>query len=116
MLDKAEELGRAIGQTNEYQALRRAQEVLEGAEGLADQIRRLQELAATLERHAVEGKDPPEDAVNEYDRLMGEVQAHAGYQSLVAAQSNFDKMMVRVHERMAEGMRQGGQSSIITLG
>ena len=116
MLDKAEELGRAIGQTEEYGALRRAQEGMESQEGLRDRIARLQQLAESLERQAAEGKEPPAPDVEEYDRLFGEIQADSAYQALVAAQANFDKLMVRVHEQMADGMRKGAESRIITLG
>jgi hypothetical protein len=33
----------------------------------------------------------------------------------VSAQSNFDKMMHQVQERIVEGMQQGAESRIITL-
>jgi hypothetical protein len=33
----------------------------------------------------------------------------------VAAQSNFDKLMVRVNEQIMEGIRRGSASPIITL-
>lgn len=116
MLDKAEELGRAIGQTEEYRALKRAQDGMESKGEFAGRIEKLQALAAGLEEHAARGATPPADAAAEYDRLFGEVQADPLYQALVAAQANFDKLMVRIHERMAEGMRHGGESRIITLG
>ena len=37
----------------------------------------------------------------------------AGYQRLVAAQSNFEKVMYKVNQTVAEGIEQGGESRII---
>jgi hypothetical protein len=47
---------------------------------------------------------------------VGEVQSDPAYQQLVAAQSNFDKLMLKVQEQIMEGMRKGAESRIITLG
>jgi hypothetical protein len=34
----------------------------------------------------------------------------------VAAQTNFDKLMIRVNDQIMEGIRKGAASPIITLG
>jgi hypothetical protein len=34
---------------------------------------------------------------------------------MIAAQSNFDKLMLRVNEHILNGIQQGGASPIITL-
>jgi hypothetical protein len=36
-----------------------------------------------------------------------------GYQALAAAQSNFDRLMMRVNEEIAKGIEAGEQSRII---
>jgi len=41
---------------------------------------------------------------------------NATYQRAIAAQDNFDKLMLRVNEWISEGIRKGAASSIITLG
>jgi hypothetical protein len=38
------------------------------------------------------------------------------YQRAVAAQENFDKIMLRVNNWILDGIRKGATSSIITLG
>ena len=113
--EKAQELGRLIGQGEEYRALERAREALSGNSGLGEKLKRLEDLAGRLERTVVEGKKPEAPDEAEYERLFGEVQADAGYQAVVAAQSNFDKLMLRVQEQILEGMRTGAESRIITL-
>lgn len=114
--EKAQELGRLIGQSDEYRALQRAQESMGEATELKQKLDRLRQLAEALHRSALDEKEPPKTDAEEYDRLFGEIQGDGRYQQLVAAESNFDKMMLRVNERIAEGMRQGADSPIITLG
>jgi cell fate (sporulation/competence/biofilm development) regulator YlbF (YheA/YmcA/DUF963 family) len=46
---RAEELGRLIGQTDEYKALRHAQDLVQEARELGGQLRQQQQLAAALE-------------------------------------------------------------------
>lgn len=114
--EKAKELGRLIGQSDEYKTLRRARQHLEEVPELGQQLDRLQRVAETLERKAMQGQEPPEEQVNEYESLLSTIQADARYQGLVAAQANFDKLMLKVNEQMVDGMRKGADSPIITLG
>ena len=116
MNEKAQELGHMIGQGEEYKALQRAREALEEKKELEEKLKALEGLATGLEKAAVEGKAPEPDAEREYERLVGEVQSDPAYQQLVAAQSNFDKLMLKVQEQIMEGMRKGAESRIITLG
>lgn len=113
---KAEDLGRQIGQTEEYKALKRAQDRLQGAKELAAQLRRLQELAEVLERAVEEGHTPSEADRAAYEQALAQVQGDPVYQGMVAAQANFDKLMVRVNEHILDGIRKGAASPIITLG
>ncbi|NIM48426.1 MAG: hypothetical protein GTN62_01920 [Gemmatimonadales bacterium] len=113
--EKAHELGRLIGQSDDYKALKRAREGLDEARELKPKLDRLQQIAEAAERQAADGNEPGKADAEEYDRLLGEIQSNSQYQQLVAAQSNFDKLMLRVQERIMEGMRKGGESSIITL-
>lgn len=114
--DKARELGRLIGQSDEHKALQRAQNELDQASELRLKLDRLTEIAERLDRAARDGQEPSDDAVPEYERVLGEIQADPRYQRFVAARSNYEKLLVRVNEHLAEGMEKGAQSSIITLG
>ena len=116
MNEKAQELGRMIGQGEEFKALQRAREALEEKKELEGKLKGLEGLAAHLEKALAEGKKPEPGDEQEYERLVGEVQSDPAYQQLVAAQSNFDKLMLRVQEQIMEGMRKGAESRIITLG
>ena len=113
---KAEDLGRQIGQTEEYKALKRAQERLQEARELAAQLRHLQEMAHRLDDTLDRGEAPSEEDRTGYEQLLGRIQGDPVYQGLVAAQANFDKLMVRVNEQILDGMRKGAASPIITLG
>jgi cell fate (sporulation/competence/biofilm development) regulator YlbF (YheA/YmcA/DUF963 family) len=114
--EKAEELGRQIGQTEEYKALKRAQERLQEARELGAQLRRLQGLAEQLDQAMERGEAPSEEARTAYEQALNQVQGDPVYQSMVAAQSNFDKLMVRVNQHILDGIRKGAASPIITLG
>lgn len=113
--ETARQLGRMLGQGEEYRALQRAREALEGDAELAKKLRRLEELATKLQERVAQGLEPEGPDADEYDRLFGDVQSSLSYQRLVAAQSNFDKVMHHVQERIVEGMQQGAESRIITL-
>jgi len=114
--DKAKELGRLIGQSDEYGALKRAQSRLEGAGELRDRMQQLRGMAIKLEEQAERGAQPAEADVTAYDLLLTKIQADSLYQAMVAAQSNFDKLMLKVNEQILEGIEKGAASPIITLG
>jgi cell fate (sporulation/competence/biofilm development) regulator YlbF (YheA/YmcA/DUF963 family) len=114
--DRAMELGRMLGQTDEYKRMQHAREELEKTPEVKAQMLRVEMLTEKLEPHAREGKEPPKELTDEYEKLISSIQAHPRYQQVVAAQSNFDKMMVRVNEKIVEGIKKGGESSIIIPG
>jgi len=114
--EKANELGRILGQTDEYQALKRAHEQVNDSPELKDKMERLDALARNMETGANRGQEPSEQQVEEYEKLLGEIQGSPVYQAVVAAQSNFDKLMLKVNKDIMEGIRKGAESRIITLG
>lgn len=113
---KGRELGRVIGQSSEYQALKRANESLNGDATAVGLLRRMEELRMTAQRMMEGGEEPPAEMERELDELLGKVQASPAYQRAIAAQENFDKLMMQVNAWIAEGIRAGAASSIITLG
>jgi hypothetical protein len=62
------------------------------------------------------GENPTPDMEQQLDALLGQVQVNPVYQRAIAAQENFDKLMLRVNTWISEGIRKGATSSIITLG
>ena len=115
ILKRAEELGRLVGQSEEYQALKRANDRLMGDPGLTGKLERLHQLQLEMARKADRGEDPPKETREEMESIMGLVQSSSLYQGIVAAQANFDKLMGRVNEQILEGMKLGAESRIITL-
>jgi cell fate (sporulation/competence/biofilm development) regulator YlbF (YheA/YmcA/DUF963 family) len=114
--EKAVELGRMIGQTEEFKAVNRARDAIEDVSEIKAQTQRLEMLAQQIEQHVRAQKDAPEETKQEYEQLLSSIQAHPKYQQLIAAQSNFDKIMHMVNEKILEGMRLGAESSIIIPG
>lgn len=117
MIDaKAQELGRLLGQSEEYKALMRADEQLRGdadCRGLFEEVRRLDQ---AFERKEREGTEPEAGELQRYEELVRSLQGSTVYQQWVAAQANFEKMMLKVNQQIAEGMKKGAASPIITLG
>ena len=114
--DKARDLGRLIGQSDEYGALKRAQTRVEGADELRARMQELRKMAHKLEEQAERGTPPAEADVAGYDQLLSNIQADPLYQTVVSAQSNFDKLMLKVNEHILDGIEKGASSPIITLG
>ena len=59
------------------------------------------------------GQEPEEALAEQYNDTFGRLQTNASYQRLVAAQSNFDKVLMRVNETITRGLEEGGESRII---
>ncbi len=114
--EKARELGRLIGQSDEYRAVTRANDALRDdaqATALLNQMETLRRDAQTM---LGRGEEPTEEMEQQLDDLLAKVQTNAAYQRVAVAQENLDKIMRRVNEWISEGIVKGGQSSIITLG
>ena len=116
MEQKARELGRLIGQSSEYQALKRANENLSADREAATVLNRMTELRIQAQSMIERGEEPSPEMEHELDDLLTKVQVLPTYQRAVVSQENFDKIMVRVNGWIADGIKSGATSSIITLG
>jgi cell fate (sporulation/competence/biofilm development) regulator YlbF (YheA/YmcA/DUF963 family) len=113
---KAQELGRLLGQSEEYKALLRASDRMKEDATCRGLLADVERIAGTIEKASQDGKEPTKEQVEQYDRALQSVQGNPVYQQVVAAQANFEKMMAKVNARIYEGMKQGAASPIITLG
>jgi cell fate (sporulation/competence/biofilm development) regulator YlbF (YheA/YmcA/DUF963 family) len=117
MLDeKARELGRLIGQSAEYQSVKRANESLNGDRDAVALLREMDQLRDQAQRMIEHGENPTSEMEQKLDELLGKVQVNSNYQRAISAQENFDKIMLQVNNWITEGIRKGATSSIITLG
>ncbi|MGH7459696.1 MAG: YlbF family regulator [Longimicrobiales bacterium] len=111
--EKAKELGRLLGQTEEYKALQRAKERVSNERSMVTLLNRLGELEGEIARALQHGQEPPQAIAEEYERIFADVQGRAEYQGIVAAQSNFDKVLARVNDEISKGMTTASQSRLI---
>jgi cell fate (sporulation/competence/biofilm development) regulator YlbF (YheA/YmcA/DUF963 family) len=109
----AKELGGALARTDEYQALKRAMEAADEDRELVEVRNRIQDLEAQLEASMRAGQEPTDDLKKAYGEVAEEMQAMPGFQRLIAAQTNFEKVMYKVNETVAKGIEEGAQSRII---
>jgi cell fate (sporulation/competence/biofilm development) regulator YlbF (YheA/YmcA/DUF963 family) len=114
--DKAKELGRLIGQSPEYQAVKRANDALGQDQAAVALLKQMEQLRLNAQQMIQRGERPTEEMEKQLDALLGQVQGQAVYQRLVAAQENFDKTMSKVNDWIVDGIERGATSSIITLG
>ncbi len=116
MEEKAKELGRLLGQSPEYQALKRANESLaEDAEAVG-LLKEMETLRVEAQRMIARGERPTPDMEQQLDDMLTKVQGQAAYQRLIVAQENFDKTMAKVNDWILDGIEKGAASPIIVLG
>ena len=114
--EKAVELGRLIGQSEEYKAVKRTSDALNEDREAMTLIRGMERLRTDAQAMIERGENPTPEMEQQLDELLTRVQVNATYQRAIAAQDNFEKLMVRVNEWISDGIRKGATSSIITLG
>jgi cell fate (sporulation/competence/biofilm development) regulator YlbF (YheA/YmcA/DUF963 family) len=114
--DKATELGRLIGQSDEYRAVKRTTDTLNADQAASALLKTMEQLRGDAEAMMKRGKRPSPEMEQQLDDLLMKIQSQPAYQSAIVAQDNFDKMMLRVNQWIADGIRRGATSGIITLG
>jgi cell fate (sporulation/competence/biofilm development) regulator YlbF (YheA/YmcA/DUF963 family) len=114
--DKAKETGRLIGQSSEYQALKRASDALNEDKDTVGLLQAMEKLRIDAQRAMAKGERPTPEMEQQLDTLLGQIQGRASYQRLLVAQENFDKVMQKVNDWIMEGIERGAASPIITLG
>lgn len=114
--DRARDLGRLIGQSQEYQAVKRASGSLNGDEEALTLMRSMETIRQQAEEMIARGESPTQEMEAELDGLLSRVQVNQAYQQMAVAQENFDKLMARVNEVILDGIHKGAASPIITLG
>lgn len=111
--ERARELGRLLGQGDEYRKLQQARERISNDRDSVTRLNRIAELEQSVAQTLDRGEEPSPEVREEYERVFGELQASPVYQGLVAAQSNFDKVLARVNEEILAGIEAGARSRII---
>lgn len=113
--EKAKELGRMIGQSPEYQTLRRSSEGLNEDKDAVTLLKEMERLRGEAQQIIQRGEEPTALMEEQLDSLLEKIQVRPVYQRAVAAQENFDKVMMRVNQWIMDGMKKGAASPIITL-
>jgi cell fate (sporulation/competence/biofilm development) regulator YlbF (YheA/YmcA/DUF963 family) len=111
--EMAKDLGNALARTDEYQALKRASDAAEKDRELVEIRNRLEDIESRLEASLRAGREPDEDLRSEYQAAAEQLQAMPAFQRVIAAQTNFEKVMYKVNEIVAQGIEEGAQSRII---
>ncbi len=113
--EKAQELGRMIGQSPEYKALRRAEASLREDQETVTKLDQIQQLAAKVDAMVAAGNMPDQETAQAYETAVRDLETSVAGQAYVVARANFEKVMIRVNQQISEGMEKGATSGIITL-
>lgn len=113
--DKAQELGRLIGQASEYQALRRAEQALRDDPEAQKRLETISRLTREFDQMIAEGQSPEEAKAQEYESTLHDFEGSPIGQAYLVTRANVDKLMTRVNQLIGEGMERGASSGIITL-
>lgn len=113
--EKARELGRVIGQSSEYQAVKRSSEALNADREAVTLLQQMEKIRTDAQQMIQRGEQPTPEMEEQLDELLTKVQSNPVYQRAISAQENFDKIMYQVNNWIMEGMKKGATSSIITL-
>lgn len=113
ILEMAKDLGQAIGRTDEYQALKRAASQIEEEREIVVLRNEIEKLESEMVALLQTGQEPDDATRGRYEELAYGLQAQPAYQQLVAAQTNFDKILQRVNETISTGIREASTSRII---
>jgi cell fate (sporulation/competence/biofilm development) regulator YlbF (YheA/YmcA/DUF963 family) len=113
IFERAGEVGRLISQTPEYAYLKASMKEIEADDEARKSLDRMRELQAQLIECLEREEEPPEELRSELGTLSEDMQASARYQALISAQANFDKLMDKVNQSIARGLKEGEASRII---
>jgi cell fate (sporulation/competence/biofilm development) regulator YlbF (YheA/YmcA/DUF963 family) len=114
--ERAREVGRLVAQSDEYGSFTRANARLTEDREAVARLNRLHELEERFTAAMQRGEAPGEAEQDEYEKIAGEVQVSPSYQAFEVARTNFDRLMMRVNEEIARGVKEGEQSRIILPG
>jgi len=113
--EKAQELGRMIGQSPEYQALRRAETTLQDDATTRSRLEKIDQLARRIDEQVSQKKMPDDATMQEYESAVRDLETSPEGQAYVVARANYEKLMSRVNQQMGMGIERGATSTIITL-
>src|SRR6202171_4889852 len=105
--EKGKELGRMIGQRPQSQVLTRSGEALNADREAVALLQEMEKLRGEAQQLIQRGENPTPEMEQQLDSMLEKIQAQAAYQRAVAAQENFDYLMLRVNQWIMDGMKQG---------
>jgi cell fate (sporulation/competence/biofilm development) regulator YlbF (YheA/YmcA/DUF963 family) len=113
--EKSKELGRMLGQSSEYQTLKRSSDALSADKDAVALLKEMERLRGEAQNLIQKGESPTPEMEQQLDELLEKIQSQDAYQRAVVAQENFDKIMQKVNQWIMDGMKKGAVSPIITL-
>jgi cell fate (sporulation/competence/biofilm development) regulator YlbF (YheA/YmcA/DUF963 family) len=111
--EMAKDLGRLLGQTEEYRSLKQAISIVDEDKEVTEVRTELEGIELQIKDLINSGEEPDESVKQKYEESLSRLQTSTSYQRLVAAQANFDKVLVKVNQTIQTGIAEGAESRII---
>tara|TARA_Y100001934_G_C11634303_1_gene442536 strand:+ start:113 stop:481 length:369 start_codon:yes stop_codon:yes gene_type:complete len=111
--EMAKDLGRVLGQTEEYRSLKQAISIVDEDKEVTEVRTELEGIELQIKDLINNGEEPDESVKQRYEESLSRLQTSTSYQRLVAAQANFDKVLVKVNQTTQTGIAEGAESRII---
>ena len=111
--EMAKDLGRLLGQTAEYRSLKQAISIVDEDKEVTEVRTELEGIELQIKDLINNGEEPDESVKQRYEESLSRLQTSTSYQRLVAAQANFDKVLVKVNQTTQTGIAEGAESRII---
>ena len=111
--EMAKDLGKLLGQTGEYKALKQAISIVDEDKEVAEVRTELEKIELQVKDLVSSGEEPDESVKKNYEESLSRLQTSTSYQRLVATQANFDKVLVKVNQTIQAGIAEGAASRII---
>src|SRR5258707_8888788 len=112
--EKAQELGRLIGQSAEYQDLRRAEATLQEDAETRGRLEKIDQLARQIDEQVTARKVPEEATVLAYEAAVRDPEGSTQGQAYVVARAHYEKLMARGEQQMTPRIQRGPTNSITT--
>ena len=113
--EKAQDLGRMLGQSPEYQALRRAEQAFRDDPEAQQRLETISRLTREFYALLAQGESPTEEQATSYETTLRDFEMSPAGQAYLVARANVDKLMQRVNQAIGQGIERGATSGIITL-
>ena len=108
VMKKAQDLGKEIRDTEQYQELERVSENMQEDTEASQMIKEIQELQQQIQFAQQSGVQPSEDQIQKFNDLKSKMDTNLTIQAYAKAQNDFSQFMQEVNTAISDGINPEG--------